>query len=99
MKDIKNWLGKKSDTFSTLMEEDVTIREVLLVHGIVLCGCGAAVVAAASLSATVMFLGVALWLAWKLNKYSHEHENTLTREYMGWDEDGDRYREDDDDED
>ena len=32
MKDFKNWLGKKSDTFSALMEEDVTIREVLLVH-------------------------------------------------------------------
>ena len=72
MKDFRSWLGKKSDTFSALMEEDVTIREVLLVHGIVLCGCGAAVVAATSLSATVMFLGAAVWLAWKLNKYSHE---------------------------
>ena len=72
MKDFKSWLSQKSDTFSTLMEEDVTIREVLLGHGIVLCGCGAAVVAAASLSATVIFLGVALWLAWKLNKYSHD---------------------------
>lgn len=97
MKDFRSWLGKKSDTFSALMEEDVTIREVLLVHGIVLCGCGAAVVAATSLSATVMFLGVAVWLAWKLN--SHDNENTITREYMGWDEDGDRYRENDDDED
>lgn len=72
MKDFRSWLSQKSDTFSALMEEDVTIREVLLVHGIVLCGCGAAVVAATSLSATVIFLGVALWLAWKLNKYSND---------------------------
>lgn len=97
MKDFRHWLSQKSDTFSALMEEDVTIREVLLVHGIVLCGCGAAVVAATSLSATVAFLGVGVWLAWKLNKYIDDDDlNTLTREYMGWDEDGDRYREDDD---
>ena len=27
MKDFKSWLSQKSDTFSALMEEDVTIRD------------------------------------------------------------------------
>lgn len=67
MRMFKNWLRGTSSTFRALTGEEYTRREVLLVNAIFMCGCGAAVVAASSLSVTAILLIVAVVLAWRLN--------------------------------
>lgn len=67
MKDIRTWLHAKSETFSSLVGESFTHREVLLVNGIFVCGMVGAMVADKAIIVTLLTLATAVFLAWQLN--------------------------------